>query len=318
MMIELNKEYTYQGICEAMNWNVTNGASKRAQIKEIETEYEFYHPINNKTKKEKKSYIFTSKSGTTYKSNHGGVREGAGRTFNLEEEFLTVLFYYIDYNYNNNSTFLTELYDEIYFNNDTICKFFGIYDQIYNLPERAQKNIDKIKYEEICTMLRARMKSIIFKKIDGVEGVALSKGIIVDVGTCRREMIQHDEYLMSYDMYEQCFLKENNYMHTGQVAKDGRWEEMIEYILHNFKRELGDAMNFRDIRKYNKITVSTVSHFREVVTQSEYEAAVDKINQYVVDSVIKSCIKKTQKTGDSIDAYNKIIDVCIRRRKNEE
>lgn len=59
-MLELNKEYTYKEIIETLGWTLfTGGCSKKAQIKEIEDAYEFYHPMNKKTHKEKKSYIFT-------------------------------------------------------------------------------------------------------------------------------------------------------------------------------------------------------------------------------------------------------------------
>ena len=34
-MLEMNKEYTYKGICEGLGWNLyTGGNSKKAQIKE--------------------------------------------------------------------------------------------------------------------------------------------------------------------------------------------------------------------------------------------------------------------------------------------
>ena len=59
-MIELNKEYTYKQIVELLGWKYYSGGNgKKAQIKEIESSFEFYHPINKKTHKEKKSYIFT-------------------------------------------------------------------------------------------------------------------------------------------------------------------------------------------------------------------------------------------------------------------
>lgn len=73
-MIELNKEYTYKQICESIGWNVAAGNSKKAQIKEIESATEFYHPINNKTHKEKKSYIFTKQLREFVEPKHGGVR----------------------------------------------------------------------------------------------------------------------------------------------------------------------------------------------------------------------------------------------------
>lgn len=75
-MLELNKEYTYSQICEIVGWKVTDGNSKKAQIKEIESAYEFYHPENKKTHKPKKSYIFTSKIRDLVepsKSNCGGA-----------------------------------------------------------------------------------------------------------------------------------------------------------------------------------------------------------------------------------------------------
>ncbi len=59
--LELNKEYTYPQICETVGWKQTTGDSKMAQIKEIEDANEYYHPINKKTHKPKKSYIFTRK-----------------------------------------------------------------------------------------------------------------------------------------------------------------------------------------------------------------------------------------------------------------
>lgn len=58
-MIELNKEYTYKQIIELLGWEEKAGNSKKAQINEIESCFEFYHPMNKKTHKEKKSYIFT-------------------------------------------------------------------------------------------------------------------------------------------------------------------------------------------------------------------------------------------------------------------
>ncbi len=59
--LELNKEYTYPQICETVGWKQTTGASKMAQIREIEDANEYYHPINKKTHKPKKSYVFTKK-----------------------------------------------------------------------------------------------------------------------------------------------------------------------------------------------------------------------------------------------------------------
>lgn len=76
-MLELNKEYTYKEIIELLGWEEKAGNSKKAQISEIESAYEFYHPMNKKTHKEKKSYIFTKQLRELVepsKSNCGGSR----------------------------------------------------------------------------------------------------------------------------------------------------------------------------------------------------------------------------------------------------
>ena len=74
-MLELEKEYTYKEICKEFGWEIYSGGnSKKAQIKEIESSFEFYHPINKKTHKEKKSYVFTKQLKEIGEIKHGGVR----------------------------------------------------------------------------------------------------------------------------------------------------------------------------------------------------------------------------------------------------
>ena len=70
--IILNTEYTYKQLCELLGWEVSAGNSKKAQIKEIESSFEFYHPMNKKTHKEKKSYIFTKQLKDLVEPKHGG------------------------------------------------------------------------------------------------------------------------------------------------------------------------------------------------------------------------------------------------------
>lgn len=72
--LKLNQEYTYKQICEALGWTYyTGGASKEAQIKEIESAFEFYHPVSKYTHKQKNSYIFTKQLRPLNKPKRGGV-----------------------------------------------------------------------------------------------------------------------------------------------------------------------------------------------------------------------------------------------------
>lgn len=71
--LELNREYTYKQICEVLKWKCTTGTAKQAQIREIESAFEFEHPMNKKTHKEKKSYVFTKQLRSLNKPKRGGV-----------------------------------------------------------------------------------------------------------------------------------------------------------------------------------------------------------------------------------------------------
>ena len=71
--LEYNKEYTYKQICDVLGWKYTTGKSKQIQIKEIESAFEFHHPTNKKTHKQKKSYIFTKQLRPLNKPKRGGV-----------------------------------------------------------------------------------------------------------------------------------------------------------------------------------------------------------------------------------------------------
>ena len=81
-MIELNKEYTYQQICEALGWSQSGGNQKKAQIKELESCFEYYHPEKKKTHKPKQSYIFTKmlREPVNPNENHGGARNNKNIT----------------------------------------------------------------------------------------------------------------------------------------------------------------------------------------------------------------------------------------------
>ncbi len=92
-MLELNKEYTYKEICEELGWKVSDGNSKKAQIREIESAFKFFHPENKKTHKPKKSYIFTEMLRELQKpsvKNNGGCHND--KNISPMMEYLRVIF----------------------------------------------------------------------------------------------------------------------------------------------------------------------------------------------------------------------------------
>ena len=68
-MIELNtREYTYKDFCTELGWRIQSGGNetKKKQIRTIEESFEFYHPINPKTKKKRNLISLLSKLKTLY------------------------------------------------------------------------------------------------------------------------------------------------------------------------------------------------------------------------------------------------------------
>lgn len=55
-----NTEYTLKDMCEILEWKYCSGGNARKKIiNEIESSYEYIHPVNKRTGKPKKSYILT-------------------------------------------------------------------------------------------------------------------------------------------------------------------------------------------------------------------------------------------------------------------
>lgn len=57
--LSLNKEYRYKDMMSDLGWNETTGYARKRQIAAIEDSFDFYHPLNERTGKPKKSYVFT-------------------------------------------------------------------------------------------------------------------------------------------------------------------------------------------------------------------------------------------------------------------
>lgn len=77
-MLELNREYDYAGICDALGWEKVSGGGKRQrQLAAVKAAYEWHHPMNPRTgKPNKRLYVFTKKlSEVVYEDG----RKGNGR-----------------------------------------------------------------------------------------------------------------------------------------------------------------------------------------------------------------------------------------------
>lgn len=294
--MEMNREYTYQEICENKGWKVSTGKSKILQLRKIENEYEYYQPMNIKTHKPKKSYVFTKvRDNPLPLASRGGSRNGAGRHSKLDEEFMTVISYLI-HHYNVKYCFNDE---EIYFSKDEICKFFGVYNNIYNLD---YEKYDRMVTDNIIVMLNGRANSIIFDKLEKCKSVKYSQGILLN-GTRR------DDLLGRYSEYEQQYLDAHGYLHTGQVARCHKWNEMTQYILGEL-----NLNPYMKIRKCYKIQFDQ-EDFADVA-EDEYIKSMQMINEYVVRSITAS-VRKKYSDENTLMKYKLIISDCIKMKRRK-
>ena len=162
--IELNKEYTYQQICKILGWDLKAGNSKKAQIKEIESAYEFYHPENKKTHKQKKSYIFTQKNRDLIepsKSNCGGAH-------NIKNIQPMIDYLQAKINPDDNDWYsFTDWYcEKLDLMNKSFCN--AVYFETETIIELCKKEgiSDENLYKEYVSTAKSELKNIFLKSLN--------------------------------------------------------------------------------------------------------------------------------------------------------
>ena len=162
-MLELNKEYTYSQICEIIGWKIQTSNAKKAQIKEIESCFEFYHPMNKKTHKEKKSYIFTKQ----LKEPVEPSRQNNGKKSNDVIDFYD----YICFIFND------DYFDEWCSSTTWYCDILNLLEKevstdIYNDDEVIKKHCETlgihncVLYKDYISIARRVLKDLLFKALN--------------------------------------------------------------------------------------------------------------------------------------------------------
>lgn len=303
--LELNKEYTYKEICDVFGWIKQSSDSKKAQIKQIESCYEFYHPMNKKTKKPKKSYIFTAKIKDMEEIKHGGAREGAGRKTNMQEEFDIILKCYLHKEFNKNTYFNYVLgYENIfYFSKSSMYKFFGANKDIYGVKD--DKNVNKQIYETIMDKYQSQVTTLIWDKVKRNKDIGLSKGIITYKSNNKNSAEVHDEELDTYNRYQSIYLEECKFKSLRDVVKNGQWKEMQNWISDKFE-------------KYDRvICTEKIIYKNDLDLEYDIEKvkeARQSINRFVCDNIISY----SKERGKDMNAVLYIVNKYIRLDDNEE
>ena len=243
-MIELNKEYTYPQICEILGWTIQKGNGKLAQIKEIESCFEFYHPENKKTHKPKKSYIFTKQ-----------LKEPVepSRQKNGKQSQDVIDFYdYLCFIFND------EYFDEWCSSTTWYCDILNLLEKevstdIYNDDEIIKKHCEKlgihnwVLYKDYIGMTRRVLKDLLFKALNygkRKHTVSYSTGykFIYALGERSKGTFVSDNINDKIEQYEAEMCDEMNERYHLSSKMKGRQLLMLIYGNEAYAKELKDGV----------------------------------------------------------------------------
>lgn len=243
--LDFNVELTYKEICKNFGWSDEGGNTRKKNVAELERCYKFYHPINPKTKKEKKSYVFTAKIDDIDMSdkrvNNGGARDNAGRTNAIDYRAISFLLtHIICYQKKNNK--MEEVYKDgklyVYFINFDMQAKLGwtvnqnkvIYQEWEKMPEykTCTWSDKKRDYDDIADWL----SEIVRQKVYANTTKQLTR--FGNVGKVCRYIDATDkkvkysvEMYKLYGEYRDRYLRDKGYS-IRQLIKSGKWNDMTD------------------------------------------------------------------------------------------
>ena len=243
-MIELNKEYTYSQICEIIGWKIQTSNAKKAQIKEIESCFEFYHPENKKTHKPKKSYIFTKQ----LKEPVEPSRQNNGKKSNDVIDFYDYLC----------SIFNDEYFDEWCSSTTWYCDILNLLDKevstdIYNDDEVIKKHCEKlgihnwVLYKDYIGITRRVLKDLLFKALNygkRKHTIFYSTGykFIYQLGKRSKGTFVSDNINDKIEQYEAEMCDEMNESYNLSSKMKGRQLLMLIYGNEAYAKEMKDGV----------------------------------------------------------------------------
>lgn len=294
-MIQLNQEYTYVKICEELEWQVYSGGnSKKAQIKAIEEAYEFYHPINPKTHKPKKSYIFTKQLKELNKETK------PKRTKFPDEEFTYLLYAMFKESIRKNEYWQRGMCGIVYVNNTVIYESFGLNPYLAcnkeNLPivEGDTLVIDvfqNIVLEIVKSMTISRICRVFkFPKNSMPKGILRFEGIR---SLAAKRKIPDDSLLEEYNKREKEIMQEYGFKSIIEAVKKEKYLVIQERVQTSFEAEKKMGVKrvnkidipgemFIEINKYDinqDIVLEYQKHFCKIVVESVSQSVEKRINQ---------------------------------------
>lgn len=290
---ELGREYTYRQICETLGWKVyTGGDSRKAQISAIESSYQFIHPVNPRTGKEKKSYVFIKKLMDIPEITHGGKRINAGKKPAFPTEYLQYLCeYMILQSATKENTFSFKGYKKVYFNSRTIFQSLGWPYRMNFLEGMFAVNGTLKMFERIVWKICHNHSTIsLFKLYNGkFDGQLLfDRGILYFDEDGYKS---NDELLPIYNEVEKQVYTELGFGSLGEAIANSSLFKVNRLVQQRFyeKRRLSDVTKvyrfllpdgeFERIKHYefdNKLIDERKAYFYKVILSTVQDMVISK------------------------------------------
>ena len=243
-MLELNKEYTYSQICEIIGWKIQKGNGKLAQIKEIESCFEWYHPENKKTHKPKKSYIFTKQLRELVEPS----RQNNGKKSQDVKDFYSYLC----------SILKDDDMEEWYSSTTWYCDVLDLLDvkvanDIYNDDKVIEKHSKAlgvhnwVLYKDYISITKQVLKDLFFKTLDygtRIHTVSYSTGykFIYQLGERSKGTFISDNINDKIEQYETEMCDEMNENYHLSNKMKGRQLLMLIYGNEAYAKEMKDGV----------------------------------------------------------------------------
>lgn len=302
-MIKLNVEYTYPKICAALGWSAQSGnnSTKRKQIECIERCFRFYHPIDPKTGKPKKSYVFTEQLAEPIiedgRKGNGGCREGAGKksTFPDDEfEYLWKRFAHHAFIHNKYNDF--ERLNRVFFSSSLLYKEFGF---------PVQSLLDNIKYAKIQGMVRDVFEQLVKDAVKSATITklcsrydlpknTLPKGILRARSKKNKTKMIDNDLLPQYDEWFEEELKSRR-LSVFLAIKQGKYRDCEEAVEKRFETE----MKKYKVKRLNVIQANDFDVFDgSFIDPQTTEIYQQHFKENVLASIEKSCLDRIADTKE--------------------
>lgn len=314
LQIEVDKTYTYKELCLLVDEPQKSGKSRILQKGNWKRFFDWENPT---TQTFKILALFEPpKEKTDGRENNGGAREGAGRSRKLQEEFEYMLRAFVNREVDRNM-YNSERPFMLYFNNNEISKYFGLYsDDFYNAvgyfeqklkqaelsKEKREKEMERFQsaFNDVVHKISEKRRSLILDKINATEGLSLEYGLIAYKDSEKKTFEHPDSLLDEWNGHCKSFMKRNRMKNLGEVAETGKWREMIKEISLHFPQYVsverihklevnGSCLGEYDLNEYGRLR----SLFNEQVVQdlkAFFAGRCDdpRFHNYIIDRYVKA------------------------------